>query len=296
LSLVCRHCIVEEKVEQLNNRVEKLEKLPAARCGEVDDSMSTSVKQLETSGSANECIETARLLGGKITEAEKRISELESKLGVKKQMWPTLSEIQTVQDLSSAAASVSGNIPASGSSCDRKVSFSDKCKNRSKETVIVVGDSLVRGVGSCLEKDSNLFTSKSFPGMRLEHMDNQLKQIGEKPDSHVVLMIGTNNLKGEGSETILEKYEELIDAVKVLKYRKLSFVSIPERRDISDFQNSRRLGVNRRLEAMCAIKNVGFVDVSNVEELLGKDGLHLNFRGQDSVARDIFRHCILHLN
>ena len=188
-------------------------------------------------------------------------------------------------------------MPDSTTGRDAKiVSFSEEFKNRSKETVIVVGDSLVQGIGSCLEKDSDLFTTRAFRGAKIEHLENQLKEMGEKPDSHVVVMVGTNNLKYDGSEEILGKYEKLMDTAKQLKYRKVSFVGILERRDVNSFQNNRRRGVNERLKNKCASKDIGFIEISNVEQYLAKDGLHLNYRGQDIAARKIFSSCKKYLN
>jgi hypothetical protein len=183
---------------------------------------------------------------------------------------------------------VSENKPSSES---RKVSFGEKYRNRSKETVIVIGDSHVRGVGRCLERNSNMYTSKPYPGIRIEQVGDRLKQMGDKPDSQVVVVVGTNNLKSDGSVVMLDEYEDLIKTAQGLRYKKLSFASIPERKDVGDFHNSRRLGVNDGLKKMCAEKGVGFIEISNVRQHLGHDDLHLNYVGQDKVAYEIFTHC-----
>ena len=110
-------------------------------------------------------------------------------------------------------------------------------------------------------------------------------------------MIGTNNLKSDGSEILLDKYEVLIREAEVHEFRKISLVSILNRTDIGEFHNSRRIGVNLRLVEMCKSKKIEFLEMSiDVRRHLSKDGLHLSWPGQDWVARRIFQHCKQHLN
>ena len=73
-------------------------------------------------------------------------------------------------------------------------------------------------------------------------------------------------------------------------------MSIPERADISEFHNSRRLAVNKRLMQVCRANGVEFASISDVRNHLSSDRLHLNKKGQDVVARDIFNHCKICLN
>lgn len=177
-----------------------------------------------------------------------------------------------------------------------KGSFGEKYKNKGKDTVIVQGDSLVIGIGSCLQKQSQMFDTVANPGAKIETIAEKLKVVGEKPDSHLVLMVGTNNLKVDGSEEMVAKYRNLISEAKRHKYRKISVVSIPDRADVGDFFNGRRTGVNRSLRKLCMDSGIEFLQISNVRNLLARDGLHLSPKGQDLVAREIFRHCRNYLN
>jgi len=260
------------------------------------------------------------------------VSELESKVGevLNKAVIEEMKleeEVKRLDDklneaLSSAAAvelgvremTVSWPTPLEGAKCDtsskskqepdsvrgeenikRNVGFAEKFKNKPKDTVLVVGSSMARGVGSCLERDSNLCTKMDYGGAWIEGIQQKLAEIGEKPQSHLVLMVGTNNLKSEGTSLIMKRYRELISEAKKHKYRKISVVGIL-RSDVGDYINSKRIRVNLRLEELCHENDVGYIEGSIGNEHLDSGGLHLNDEGQEEVAMAIFRHCNLYLN
>ena len=48
---------------------------------------------------------------------------------------------------------------------------------------------------------------------------------------------------------------------------------------------------------MCEAKGCGFLEVDiDKEQMLDRKGLHLNYKGQERVARAIFKHCTSSLN
>jgi hypothetical protein len=211
--------------------------------------------------------------------------------------WPTPSESEElVRACKSKAQVVESKAISVKNSGVSKVSFSEKYRNCSKETVLLVGDSLARGVGRCLEIDSHLFKASSFSGAKIEDISEGLSKLGDKPDSQVVLMVGTNNLQKDGSEVMIQKYEKLIKQAQRNRFKKISLVSILRRDDISEFTNSRRLGLNLRLKDICEKEGVDFIDHDLVTEHLGRDRIHLSRLGQDEIARIIFRRCKKHLN
>ena len=177
-----------------------------------------------------------------------------------------------------------------------KVSLNDKHKSNGKGKVIVLGDSLVKGVGECLEHQSDMFSSRAYSGLRIEHTETKGTQLGDNPDSHLILMVGTNNLKSEGSELMAKKYVKVINEAKKHKFRKISVVSILDRTDVGDLYDSRRLAVNRRLKGICKENGVDFPWISDVRKHLSRDGLHLNRNGQELVSSEIFTYCKLYLN
>jgi hypothetical protein len=237
-------------------------------------------------------------LSNALDDSTSRLAVLELKVDDSCSTWPTPAESQQLErgnkvNLGKAKEKTEDQTRIRNKN---KVSFSEKFKSRGKETVLLVGDSMTRGIGSCLEKDSNLFSYETSSGAKIEDIENKLKHLGNKPETHLVVMVGTNNLKSDGSEIMLKKYEKLIGEAKSHQLRKISIVSILSRKDIGDFHNSRRIGVNSRLNGLCTESGVEFVEVSDVRKNLAVDGLHLNVRGQDLVARELFNHCKQHLN
>ena len=127
-------------------------------------------------------------------------------------------------------------------------------------------------------------------------------------DTHLVVMVGTNNIKSGGTENILRKYKELVGEMKLLNCRKLSIIGILTRGDEDEYFQGKRMSINLRLEKLCEEQEIEFMDPvqmydsictrenlnRNVIELqvLDKFGLHLNEWGEDQIARTIFKHCI----
>jgi hypothetical protein len=182
----------------------------------------------------------------------------------------------------------------------KRESFREYCKDRPRDTLIVLGSSMARGVGSCLERQTSMCTTMSYGGSKIQDIEQRLKNLGDKPQSHVVLMVGTLNLQEEGTEQVMRRYRDLIEEAKQHRYKKVSIVGILRRTDkgrLGGYFDSKRMGINRRLKKMCEANGIGFVEKDVVSNHLSeKDGLHLNPEGQEEVAMAIFRHCNFYLN
>jgi hypothetical protein len=179
----------------------------------------------------------------------------------------------------------------------KKETFGEWLCEKPNETVLVVGSSLARGVGSCLERESaGRFRKLAYGGAKIQDIERRIQVIGDKPMSHVVVMVGTNNLESEGSERIVARYKDLISEIKRHSYRKVSFVGILTRKHVSEYINSKRIGVNMRLKKLCEEAGFGFVEKDVVSDQLHSDGIHLNTEGQNEVARMVFWHCMKFLN
>jgi hypothetical protein len=51
---------------------------------------------------------------------------------------------------------------------NKKSSFGKFCQQKPNDTVLLVGDSMVRGLGCCLEQDSGLFSKVVHGGAKIE--------------------------------------------------------------------------------------------------------------------------------
>lgn len=95
----------------------------------------------------------------------------------------------------------------------------------------------------------------------------------------------------------MKKYDSLLDELKDKKYADIIIVGILKRANVSDYTESKRIGLNQRIKKLCERKGAGFLEVDiDKETMLDKKGVHLNYKGQERVARAIFKHCISYLN
>jgi len=78
---------------------------------------------------------------------------------------------------------------------------------------------------------------------------------------------------------------------------KISFVEILARNDLSNYNNSKRIAINIQLKELRQKNNIDFAEMKiKNKSMLDRKGLHLNFRGQDKIARSIFKHSVRCLN
>jgi hypothetical protein len=107
-------------------------------------------------------------------------------------------------------------------------------------------------------------------------------------------MVGTNNVERDAPDVMMKKYRELVVELKKRKYRGVSIVGLLKRRDFK--LDGKIYQVNRQLKTLCEGQGIGFVDVQIDRRMLGRDGVHLNWRGCDHVAHAIFNHSCRALN
>jgi hypothetical protein len=194
---------------------------------------------------------------------------------------------------------------ANGAEDSKVVSFAEECASMKEGTVLLFGSSMVRGVGERLHEDNKLYGKLDFGGARIENIQEKVALVGDKPESHVVFMVGTNNLIKEDRDEMMRKYRDLMEAIKERKYKKVSFVGILPRADpwMSwdrwEVIDAKRLTVNLDLARLCVENGVEYLDIAEtvkVKSMIDNRGLHLNRRGQEHVAREVFDHCYKFLN
>jgi len=55
-----------------------------------------------------------------------------------------------------------------------------------------------------------MFESRAFGGARKENITKKIEKMEYKVDSHIVVMVGTNNLRSDGTQLIMRNYEDLV--------------------------------------------------------------------------------------
>ena len=72
-------------------------------------------------------------------------------------------------------------------------------------TVAVVGDLITRNIiGSKLSGDQKV-KSYSFPGATIEDLADHIKPVLRKKPKHIILHVGTNNLRSDKPKTVKKK-------------------------------------------------------------------------------------------
>lgn len=253
----------------------------------LDDKMKEVSAETDSKITASELRgqEKSRELGEKIGDAADKL------LAIELSMKEVLEKMPKLDEGWSLVSSKRKQRALSNSEWPPLQSFSEKYKEKPKDTIVLVGDSLVRGVGEKLAYQSNMVSTICRPGARIETVTEEIMKLGDSEDRHLVIVVGTNNIQKEGSEEIIGKYKNMIKESKSRSNRKITLVGIPRRTDIYSFQNSRRLGVNLRVKELCTDMGVEFLEYEPEKSRLARDGLHLNNAGQDELGRKIFKHC-----
>jgi hypothetical protein len=335
-AFVCRMCVLEEKEAanavwmngvnawqgEVHERLNAMDECLASMGKSMSDVKEENVKAMKDEcglmkGKHEEQVVRVDVLGTSLSEVQERVVKLGdhlgvvegnlSEMGVKQVNFEDLLEkVQKVTYASVLSApkvtQVNGATTAQGSTSGAIVSvtrpsFAHQCAKWKEGTVILLGDSMARGVGQHLKADNLMFDKLDFSGSRIENIKDKVGIIGDKPDSHIALMVGTNNLKCDGTEEMMKKYSDLISEVKRRKYRQVSMVGILERRDTNRSMDIKRVSINRRLKALCETNGIAYLDVDiDGVGMLGRDGLHLNWRGCETVGKAIFKHAVSYLN
>lgn len=275
---------IEEKIERLSKRIDAVEDEHVAKGIQVEDKFKDATIDCESKIISSElrCEGKVELLGSKLQEVSDKTSAIELRLEEIAEInkgWPTPQEAKLVNEEKKNKVNKKGR------------SFADKFKEKAKDTIVLIGDSLARGVGAKLEQQSHMVTTKSRGGARIENSTEQIGLLQDNEDRHLVVLVGTNNVQSEASETIRLKYKALLEASKKVKNRRVSVIGIPRRFDLTGYQNSRRIGANLQLASMCKELDIEFVTYEPYRSRIAKDGLHFNHVGQDELARKIFEHC-----
>ena len=100
---------------------------------------------------------------------------------------------------------------------------------------------------------------------------------------------GTNDVDKKGSEEVMGRYRELVRELKRVRVGQIVLSGIlPVRGGYT--RNNRRISINLRLQALCQVEGVGFLNMwEHFDVLFSKDGLHLNKRGAAVLGKGFLR-------
>ena len=160
-----------------------------------------------------------------------------------------------------------------------------------EDSSMVLGDSLLRGVGKFLSRPKTKRTVHVYPGARINNIKETVKEIA-LPDkkSCLVVNVGSNDIfrKTAATEHYVADYVDLIDTLKD-RADNIAIVGVLPRWKVGNFALSRAIHVNNRIKKYCQQKaNISFIDpwdeFINARDLYQRDGTHPSTKGTKLLA------------
>lgn len=141
---------------------------------------------------------------------------------------------------------------------------------------LVIGDSIVRHVKLATPLGAPAATVSCLPGARAPDISGNLRLLGNRRYSRVVIHVGANDIRLRQSEVTKANIKEVIKQAQTLSEEVICSGPIPMRR--GDEAYSRLSSLNRWMSKWCAENHVGFIDnwlkFEGKPGLLGRDGVH----------------------
>lgn len=163
--------------------------------------------------------------------------------------------------------------------------------------VLVTGDSMVKYQSQYLVSRGDVCIKvKSFPGIRTEQLFERISESVAESDV-VIIHVGTNNTR-DSVNVCMDKYRRLLSDLRATKRNAVFAFSAILPRERSGYPcqqrsstvehpyslNVKYRAVNSLLQELCHAEGVHFIEGQvEWEQLLCKDGVHLNFKGNEVV-------------
>lgn len=189
----------------------------------------------------------------------------------------------------------SADIVARGTECrNSEVTASRTTKgvnlSTSGDRLVIIGDSLARGVGFKLKEQlGDVVEVKAVGGNRLEQVSQRVGELSKDKTRNLVVVAGANNLPQDRTDQILDKFRRIVENGKN-NSSKVCVVGLIKRYDLGSSFERKRIVANSKLKGICRELGVGFIEYEPERSRVHSDGLHLNFRGQHELGKAIYRH------
>ncbi|GBO32065.1 hypothetical protein AVEN_274035-1 [Araneus ventricosus] len=171
--------------------------------------------------------------------------------------------------------------------------------------ILVTGDSMIKYLSESLSENLNRceIELKSFPGIRIEELMERLPSLSLNSYDIVLMHVGTNNSE-EDVDAIVRKFVCLFDTIFCLNPTLKVLISgvIPRgpdrfRDDFGEndtfylFQNQKIETINSELRRLSLSRGYSFFmrNPEGWKGCLGRDGLHLNYKGNGELASDFVK-------
>ena len=148
---------------------------------------------------------------------------------------------------------------------------------RAKETVIIAGDSMIRGQKGWMMSRSKNINCNAHSEATCDDMEHYLNPILSRKPDHIILHVGTNDLRDSTPTDVVDKIKKLTD--KITGGGINCFISSLIIRNDSDQLNQKVQSVNTLLSELVSDK-VHLVTHDNITNS------HLNTRGDGALAHN----------
>lgn len=172
---------------------------------------------------------------------------------------------------------------------------------------LIVGDSIIKYLGDLIITKLSLcdVELKSFPGIKIEGLEKKLSSFDIGSFDYILVHVGTNN-SSELLSSIVSKFNRLFDTIRNLNPKikllisglvprgpnrfSYGFVSAAYGTFLSSL-NIKIEAINAELEQLADLQGFYFFrrNPTNWKGCLGRDGLHLNFKGNRELADDFVK-------
>lgn len=158
----------------------------------------------------------------------------------------------------------------------------DSQRNNETHTTVIVGDSIVKNIyGQKMGSNTkSRVVVKYFSGATTADMEHYIKPTLERNPDHVILHVGTNDLKTTDALKVAENIVDLARKIELNSNAKVTISQLTTRRDLVEKVKA----VNKHLKRFSNQNDWALIDNSNVSsEDLNRGGLHLTEKGTQKL-------------
>lgn len=157
---------------------------------------------------------------------------------------------------------------------------------------MLVGDSIIKQIQGWKlgKKVGHRVVVKSFSGATTSDMKHYLKPTLEKNPQQILLHVGTNDLRDQNPNVVVDNVVELARKIESETNARIILSELVARSD--NVSNDSVKTVNRKLKKFCNQNNWKLVQHQNITiNDLNQSGLHLNNRGNNILFNN-FVNCL----
>ena len=164
--------------------------------------------------------------------------------------------------------------------------------DNSNFTTVLVGDSIIKQIQGWKlgKKVGHRVVVKSFSGATTSDMKHYLKPTLEKNPQQILLHVGTNDLRDQNPNVVVDNVVELARKIESETNARIILSELVARSDNVSSDSVKT--VNRKLKKFCNQNNWKLVQHQNITTNdLNQSGLHLNNRGNNILFNN-FVNCL----